>query len=244
LGAIIGSFAATLILRWLNGRSVATGRSACDHCQAPLSIIDLIPLFGYVIRRGRCRRCAGRIDPLHPLVELIAGLLGASALVLRPDLGGLALALLLWQLLILAILDGRALWLPDPLTATLALTGLALGGLVSGLPIIDRIIGGAAGFSSLAAIALAYRRFTGREGLGGGDPKLFGAIGLWLGWQALPLVLLFAGMSGVLLSLRFIGRSDWRTIPVAFGTLLAIAAGVQAVLMAGGWVWAIRLSAP
>lgn len=235
LGLVIGSFLATLILRWLAGQSILGARSHCDGCQTPLRWYQLVPLFAYVWQRARCPHCQHPIDPLHPLVEILAALIGAGALWLRPDLGGVALALFGWQLLTLAILDGRALWLPDPLTATLAVTGAVLGGVMTGIALPDRLIGGAAGFASLAVIGWGYRTLRGREGMGGGDPKLFGAIGLWLGWQALPMVLLFAALAGIALSLPFVGRPDWRSIEIALGSLLAIAAGILGTLMAGGW---------
>jgi leader peptidase (prepilin peptidase) / N-methyltransferase len=193
-----------------------------------------VPLLSWLSTRGQCRTCASPIDPVHPLTELAAALIGGVALFILPDERGLALALFGWQLLTLALLDARALWLPDRLTALLALTGLVLGGLASGVPLPDRLIGGAVGFASLALIALAYRCLRGRDGLGGGDPKLFGAIGLWLGWPALPVVLFIAALTGLLLALGRIRHTDWRTMQLPFGTCLALAAGMVAAIMAGG----------
>jgi leader peptidase (prepilin peptidase) / N-methyltransferase len=232
IGAVIGSFIATLVLRWLGERSVVNGRSACDQCQRPLRWFELIPLASWLAARGRCHTCGGRIDSLHPLTECAAMLIGGAALAIRPDPAGIALALLGWQLLTLALLDARALWLPDRLTALLAITGLVLGGIGLSIPLTDRLIGGVAGFASLAAIALAYHQLRGRDGMGGGDPKLFGAIGLWLGWQALPVVLLFSALAGLGVAATRLGSGDWRTMQLPLGTLMAMAAGLIAFAMA------------
>ncbi|WP_332310435.1 A24 family peptidase, partial [Altererythrobacter lutimaris] len=131
-----------------------------------------------------------------------------------------------WLLLALAALDVAALWLPNGLTGLLAAAGLAAGLAGLGLPLEARLIGGAAGFGVLWLVAWSYRRLRGRQGLGGGDPKLFGGIGLWLGWQALPLVLLAAcliGLAGVL-GLMLGGRRVTATDRLPFGVMLAAAA--------------------
>ena len=118
-----------------------------------------------------------------------------------PGPAGIAGAVFGWLLLALAALDIAEFWLPDPLTLTLALAGFAAGLVGIDPPLTDRLIGGAAGFGSLWLIGFSYKRLRGREGLGGGDPKLLGAIGLWLGWRMLPAVLLLAAMTGLALVL-------------------------------------------
>ncbi len=234
LGAIIGSFIATLVLRWPSGRSVVGGRSQCDGCGRQLRASELIPLLSFVAARGRCRRCKAAIARFHPLVELSAAALGGVALWLVPEWRGIVAALLWWQLLTIALLDARHLWLPDRLTGLLAASGLALGGLLVGTPLIDRANGGAAGFAVLAAIAFCYRRVRGREGLGGGDPKLLGAIGCWLGWGALAPIVLIAALIG--LGVALAGRKH-RFDALPFGTFLAAAtiiwSGLQLAQTAG-----------
>ena len=217
-GAIIGSFIATLILRWPAGRSVVSGRSHCDGCGRQLRAGELVPIVSFVASGGRCRSCNAAIPRFHPIVELCAAALGGLALWLAPDLRGIALALLWWQLLTIALLDARHLWLPDRLNMVLAASGLALGGFLLGPPLLDRMIGGLAGFAVLALVAAGYRRFRGRDGLGGGDPKLLGAIGCWLGWTALAPVVLIAALIG--LGVAIAGRKD-RFDALPFGTFLA-----------------------
>ncbi|MGH6617820.1 prepilin peptidase [Sphingomonas sp.] len=225
-GAVIGSFIATLVIRWPQDRSVMAGRSRCDRCDGALGPRDLIPLVSAALARGKCRRCAAAIDPLHWQIELIALAIGAIAGLAVSSPIAVAGAVFGWLLLTLAALDITEFWLPDRLTITLALAGLATGLLGIDPPLIDRLIGGAAGFGSLWLIGAAYKRLRGREGLGGGDPKLLGAIGLWLGWQMLPAVLLLASMTGLAIALtaRLIGQGGKLDDRMPFGALLAIAA--------------------
>lgn len=224
-GIILGSFIAALTLRWPAGRSIATGRSCCDGCGATLGPRDLVPVLSFVVLRGRCRHCGAAIAPRHLWVELAAGGIGAVSLAVHPDIDGVAGALFGWGLLALAILDVEHFWLPDRITLPLGIAGLAAGACIDP-PLLDRAIGAAAGFASLAIIAFAYKRASGRTGLGGGDPKLLAAIGAWLGWTALPFVLLLAASLGLVLASldRLRGRPVTRQTRVPLGALLAIAA--------------------
>ncbi|PTQ09846.1 prepilin peptidase [Sphingomonas oleivorans] len=226
LGAIAGSFLATIVVRWPAGRSIAQGRSQCDGCAAPLRAHELVPLLSYVMQAGRCRRCGRRIDRRHPAIELASGLIGAAALVALPGWAGLAGALFGWVLLALAVLDFEHLWLPDKLTLPLVGLGLAAGLAGAEPALTERVIGAAGGFLLLRWIAAGYRLLRGRTGLGGGDPKLFAAIGAWLGWRALPSVLLVASLMGiaVVLLLMLRGRKVEATSRLPFGLFLALAA--------------------
>lgn len=238
LGAIIGSFLATLILRWPQGRSVVGGRSACDHCGRVLGPADLVPVFSFVFRRGRCGHCGGAIDSLHFGVEVGCALIGGLALLLAPGIEGAGWAVLGWALLTLAVLDWRHFWLPDAITLPLVFLGLTLGMWTADGALIDRVIGAAAGYGALLAIALGYRAARGREGLGLGDAKLLGAIGAWFGWQALPFVLLIASVVALLVvaigAVR--GARVTQVTQVPLGTFLCIAAvpGWIAMLMLTG----------
>ncbi|MBN8815035.1 MAG: prepilin peptidase [Sphingomonas sp.] len=225
LGAIVGSFLATLVIRWPQERSVIGGRSACDACGRTLCTWELVPLASALVLHGRCRSCGVAIDPRHWQIELGCVVLGVISGLAAPGLVGVAGAVFGWLLLALAALDVAEFWLPDRLTGTLAVAGL-MSIAVAPPDWPDRLIGGVAGFASLWLIAFAYRRIRGRDGLGGGDPKLFGAIGLWVGWAMLPFVLLLACIVGLgaLLTARLRGQAvsggDW----VPFGALMAIAA--------------------
>ncbi len=208
------------------------GRSHCDGCNVPLGALDLIPIVSHLIRRGKCRACGTAIDPRHLAIELVSALIGATAFTVAPGVVGLGGAVLGWILIALTALDAEHFWLPDRLTLPLAAAGLGLGlGTFQ-----DRLLGGIAGYATLALIATAYKAGRGREGLGGGDPKLFGAIGMWLGWQALPFVLLGASGTGLVWMLcRYLrGTPVSATDRLPIGALMAIVAFPMWIIMACG----------
>lgn len=214
LGAVAGSFLATLAMRWPAGRSVLRGRSACDGCGVTIAPWRLVPLLSYAVVRGRCADCGAAIDWRHPVMEAMCAAIGGVALLVAPGWAGWSGALLGWMLAALALLDFDHFWLPDRLTLPLVVLGLLVGEPL----LVDRVIGALAGWLMLAAAASAYRRARGRIGLGQGDAKLLGAIGAWLGWQPLPWVVLAACMIG--LGVALIGRlRSGDRLP--FGTLLA-----------------------
>ena len=224
-GLIAGSFIATLIIRWPQGRGLG-GRSACDGCGRMLSLLDLVPALSWAVAGGKCRTCGKRIDWRHPAIEIAAALIGAAALWLQPEPHGVAGALFGWQLLALAALDAEHYWLPDWLTGALAASGLAFGAMGLGVDLPSRLIGGAAGFAALFGVSWIYRRVRGRAGMGGGDPKLLGAIGCWLGWQSLPYVLIGASFVGLAVALAMLvrGKDIAATTRLPFGALIAVVA--------------------
>lgn len=226
LGLIFGSFIATIVTRWPEGRSALAGRSMCDACGRTLTAAELVPVLSFVVLRGRCRGCDAPVAPIHLAIELAAGAIGLLAASAAPGPMGVAGAVFGWLLLALGALDYVAFWLPDRLTALLAAAGLIVGEMGYPQSLVEQLIGAAAGFGSLWIVREAYRRLRGREGLGLGDAKLFGAIGIWFGWQGLAPVLLFAcalGLAAVLV-LRLAGRRLTMSDRLPLGTLLAAAA--------------------
>lgn len=226
LGAAIGSFLATILLRWPEGRSVVAGRSKCDCCGTTLQARDLVPILSWSLARGRCRHCGARIDRRHLAAEAGAAMIGLAAILAHPMPLAAVTAILGWWLFLLAALDLEHEWLPDRLTLPLLAAGLAAAWGGFGPPLEARLIGAAAGFATLFLIALGYRTLRGREGLGGGDPKLFAALGAWLGWPQLPFVLVGAGLLGLaaLLLKRLRGEAVAATDRLPLGTLMALAA--------------------
>jgi leader peptidase (prepilin peptidase)/N-methyltransferase len=186
-------------------------------------------VLSYAVLRGRCAGCGAAIRVSHPVTELLGLAIGVLAGLAAPGLEGAAGAAFGWLLLALAALDLAAFWLPNALTGALAVTGLATGLAGVAPPLEARLIGGIAGFAMLWLVAAGYRALREREGLGGGDPKLFGAIGLWLGWEALPRVLLGACLLGLtaVLVLRLGGRRLGMQDRLPLGVLLAVSA----------WLW-------
>ena len=235
VGASVGSFLAVVLIRWPQGRSASAGRSRCDACGRPLSPLELVPVLNWLATRGRCRSCGAAIDRRHLAAELGAAMIGLTAVFAHPLPLAAVTALFGWWLFLLAALDVEHQWLPDRLTLPLIPAGLlaAWGGFGAGLE--ERAIGALAGFAALAGIASLYRRLRGREGLGGGDPKLFAAIGAWLGWQQLPFVLLGAGLIGlaVVALMRARGRAVAATDRLPLGALMALAAWPIWLITAG-----------
>ena len=161
------------------------------------------------------------------LLLLLAGLaVSVSAWAFAPG-GTLVLSLLMgWTLLALAVIDWRTFILPDPLNLLLAVLGAVMVWQTRPDAWADHLIGGAAGYLLLLGVELAYKHTRGREGLGRGDAKLLGALGLWLGWTRLPDLLLIAsglGLAAALVSSRLSGREMSGTTALAFGPWLALA---------------------
>jgi leader peptidase (prepilin peptidase) / N-methyltransferase len=193
-----GSLVGTLVDRLPEDRPVALARSRCAACGRPLGPLELVPLLSYLAQRGRCRGCGAAIPRRLPLIELATMLIAVLA-VWRADGAAAWLgAGLGWTLMALALIDWRHLWLPDVLTLPLILAGLAAIAWLAPSLLSDHIIAAVAGWLVFAAIAWAYRRLRGREGLGGGDAKLLAAGGAWLGTAALPSVVLIASLATLL----------------------------------------------
>lgn len=226
LGAAIGSFLATVLIRWPQGRSVVAGRSACDKCGRTLDSRDLVPILSWSLARGRCRSCGARIDRRHLAAEAGAAMIAVASIFAHPMPLAAVTAVLGWWLFLLAALDVEHEWLPDRLTWPLLAAGLAAAWGGFGPSLESRLIGAAAGFASLFLIARLYRALRGREGLGGGDPKIFAAIGAWLGWMQLPFVLVGSGLVGIafLLLKRLRGDDVAATDRLPLGALMALAA--------------------
>lgn len=226
LGAIAGSFLATAAIRWPAGESAALGRSRCDSCGAQLGAGDLVPIVSHLLLRGRCGRCGKAIDRRHLAIEAAAAMLGLVAFAAHPLPLALVTALLGWWLLLAATLDLEHQWLPDRLTLPLIPLGLAAAWAGFGPPLDQRLAGAAIGGGAFLLIAFAYRRLRGREGMGGGDPKLFAAVGAWVGAWALPAILLSAGLLGLaaVLAMRLRGEAVSAATRLPLGTLIALAA--------------------
>lgn len=224
----VGSFAATLGLRLCTGGDALFGRSACDQCGTRLGISDLVPIVSFALSRGRCRHCGGRIDRLHLAAELGAPAVPLTAMLVASGPEFWFLCGLGWLLIAQAVADLRYLTLPDSLNLAIATLGIAALAVLAPDSLPDALIGIAAGFLSLAAVALLYERLRGRSGLGLGDAKLLGALGAWTGWLGLPSTVLIAAAAAGLaaLGLRLLGRRVTATTEIPFGPFLALGAWI------------------
>jgi leader peptidase (prepilin peptidase)/N-methyltransferase len=222
---LVGSFLGVVILRMPAGRPVLAGRSICDQCGRTLGATDLIPVASWLWRRGRCACGEARLGLFYPGIELAAlAIAGSAAAAFSGWLLWASLALG-WTLLALAAIDLRHYWLPDRLTLPLIPAGLLAAWLLDPGRLPGHALGALAGFLAFAGLAWAYRRLRRRAGLGMGDAKLFAARGAWLGWPALPgLVVIAAGLAlAVALARAAFGQRLGPATRIAFGPYLALA---------------------
>jgi leader peptidase (prepilin peptidase)/N-methyltransferase len=212
--------------------NLLTPRSACPHCGAEIKAHQNIPVLSWLLLGGRCASCNAAISSRYPIVELGTAILSA-AVVWRFGWHwqSVAALCLTWALVALTVIDLDHQILPDVITLPLLWLGLLLSlawhpGLAAPVPADSwsAIIGAAAGYVSLWSVYWAFKLLTGKEGMGYGDFKLFGALGAWLGWQMLPLVLLLSAFTGAVVGIALIvGRGRDRNVPIPFGPYLAAA---------------------
>jgi len=212
--------------------TLSTPRSACPNCKTPITVLQNIPLVSWLVLRGRCAACKTKISVRYPLVELTTGVLSAWVAWHFGFGAPAACALLVtWALIALTGIDIDHQLLPDNITLPLLWAGLVAAvilGPISGaaLPVSpsDAIIGAAAGYTSLWLVFHAFKLVTGKEGMGYGDFKLFGALGAWLGWKVMPLVIVLSAATGAVLGILMIAlRGRDRRAPMPFGPYLAAA---------------------
>jgi leader peptidase (prepilin peptidase) / N-methyltransferase len=225
-GAVVGSFLNVVAHRVPRGESVVAPRSRCPQCQVGIATRDNIPVFSWVLLRGRCRSCGASISVLYPLVELLTAASFAAVTVVRGFDDDLVLQLpFVAALIALAAIDLEHRLLPNAIVYPLAVYGLAATVLVAPHDLVENVIAGASAFSLLLVVVLAYP-----SGMGMGDVKLAGAMGIFLGVSVLP-ALLAAFLFGSLLGLALIVRdgAEARKHAVPFGVFLALG-GIVGVL--------------
>lgn len=206
-------------------------RSACPHCGHRITAVENIPVLSYLVLRGRCSECKAPISARYPIIELLTGTLSAF-LVWRfgSGLAGVATLLFAWLLIAMTFIDADTQLLPDDLTLPLLWLGLLINLNGTFVPLSDAVIGAAAGYLSLWGVYWLFKLATGKEGMGYGDFKLLAALGAWLGWKMLPVIILLSSVVGATVGISLIlfakrGRDN----PIPFGPYLA-AAGVIALL--------------
>ena len=224
--------------------SLSTPRSACPQCKAPITAWQNIPVVSWLMLRGRCAACKTKISVRYPLVELATGVLSAwVAWHFGFGVPAVCALLVTWSLIALTGIDLDHQLLPDNITLPLMWAGLvaavAIGpAMGAALPVSpkDAVTGAAAGYLSLWLIFHAFKLVTGKEGMGFGDFKLFAALGAWLGWKLLPLVIILSAATGAVLGILMIAlRGRDRSAPMPFGPYLA-AAGWLAMMYGSTWV--------
>ncbi|MCE8031324.1 prepilin peptidase [Halomonas daqingensis] len=207
-------------------------RSICPQCETPIAWHDNLPVLGWIKRRGRCAACEARISPQYPLVELAgAGLALAVVALYGASWQGLFVYGACLALLALAVIDLRTQLLPDAMTLPLLWAGLLYQLLFQPLMLPSAVIGAMAGYLALWSVYWLFKLVTGKEGMGYGDFKLLAALGAWLGWQYLPMILILSAGVGAIVGIALqLALPRLRGAPMPFGPYLA-SAGMIALLV-------------
>jgi len=203
-------------------------RSACPACGHKITALENIPVVSWLALGGKCKACKSPISIRYPIVEILGAVLAVAAIVVfGATAKGAAACLLLWTLLALTMIDADTQLLPDDLTLPLVWAGLIvnLWGLFT--PLASAVIGAVAGYLTLWTIYWLFRLIRGKEGMGYGDFKLLAALGAWLGWKMLPLIVLLSSVVGALIGVALIAfKGREHDLPIPFGPFLAIAGAI------------------
>jgi leader peptidase (prepilin peptidase)/N-methyltransferase len=206
-------------------------RSACPHCQHQITALENILVISYLVIGGKCRGCKAPISIRYPIVEAITGLLsGLMIWHFGSGTAGLGAIVFVWFLIAMTFIDADTQLLPDDLTLPLLWLGLLLNLHGTFTSLENAVIGAVAGYLSLWTVYWAFKLLTGKEGMGYGDFKLLAALGAWMGWSMLPLIILLSSAVGAVIgiSMMVLGRLG-KGKPIPFGPYLAIA-GLIALL--------------
>jgi leader peptidase (prepilin peptidase) / N-methyltransferase len=197
--------------------------SSCPKCGHRIRWYENIPIISWIFLRARCSACATPISVRYPLIEAAGALAAlAAALTFGPNGKALAAMVFLWVLITLTMIDLDTLQLPDVLTLPLMWLGLLLNISQLFVPLADAVTGAAAGYLSLWAVYWLFRLIARKEGMGYGDFKLLAALGAWMGWQMLPVIILLSSVVGAAVGIAMIaGRRLGWSQPLGFGPYLA-----------------------
>jgi leader peptidase (prepilin peptidase)/N-methyltransferase len=198
-------------------------RSACPHCHHAISAWENIPVISYLLLRGKCKGCGAAISPRYPIIEAISGLLcGFAAWHFGFGWAAAGALLLIWALLALTAIDFDTQLLPDDITLPLLWAGLLFNLLNTFTNLHSALLGAVFGYLALWSVYWLFKLVTGKEGMGYGDFKLLAALGAWLGWQMLPLIILSSSLVGAVVGIALmVATKHGRNVPIPFGPYLA-----------------------
>lgn len=212
--------------------NLSTPRSRCPHCGHMISAMENIPVISWLALRGKCKACKSAISARYPLVETLTAVLSAVVAWQLFDNPAAALAaiVLTWFLIALTGIDYDTYLLPDDLTLPLLWAGLIANAFGLFTTLESALWGAVAGYLSLWSVYWAFKLVTGKEGMGYGDFKLLAALGAWLGWQMLPVIILLSSLVGAVVGIAMIVFADRETSkPIPFGPYLAAAGWIALV---------------
>ncbi len=222
-GLLVGSFLNVVIHRLPRRMSVVRPASHCPKCETPVKPWDNVPVLSWLVLRGRCRRCKEPIPSRYPMIEAITGLLFLVAAAFVTDPLRLALVLAFGcAMIVITFIDLDHMIIPDSITLPGIAIGLAVAFLGGFVDPKQAFVGVLVGGGGLLAVAAGYRAATGRDGLGGGDIKLLGMVGAFLGPSGAFLTIMIGSIAGTLFACVYMLRSgQGRTAQLPFGTFLA-----------------------
>jgi leader peptidase (prepilin peptidase)/N-methyltransferase len=203
--------------------------SRCPKCHTPIRVIDNIPVLSWLMLRGKCHHCSAPISVRYPLIEALTAVM-CITLAFKLGFSYFSVALLFFTFYLIAatFIDLDTMLLPDQLTLPLMWGGITLALLnISPVTLNSAVIGAMAGYLCLWSLYWLFKLLTGKEGMGYGDFKLLAALGAWLGWQALPIIILLSSLVGLIfgiIQLRLQKKGIDKQFP--FGPYLAIAGWV------------------
>lgn len=225
IGAMLGSFANVVIYRWPRGESVVKPRSYCYSCKKPVAWFDNIPILSWFILRGKCRECKASYSLRYPMVEFSMGLFFiASYWYFGLTFQLLETLVLGFSLITASIIDLDHMLLPDEFTLGGIVLGLVFSIISTERNFLDAFIGVIIGGGSLWLLAYLYYIFTKKEGMGGGDIKLLACLGAFLGWKAIPFVIMTSAIIGsfVGIAVGLKSKEGFQTA-IPFGPFLSLA---------------------
>ena len=205
--------------------TLSSPASTCPSCGHGIKPWENIPVFSYLVLKGRCSSCKTGISPRYPIIEAVTALFSVvTVMVIGPSYAALWALLLVWTLVALTVIDFDTQLLPDSMTLTLMWLGLVLNYFNTFTDFSSAFWGAVAGYLSLWSVYWLFKLVTGKEGMGHGDFKLLAALGAWLGWQLLPAVILLSSVVGAVVGISLIVfRKHGREVPIPFGPYLAAA---------------------
>lgn len=226
LGLIFGSFFNVCIFRMGEEESVMKGRSRCRHCRKQIPWYLNVPVASYIGLRGKTRCCARTLSPQYPLVEILTGVL-FTALYWHFGMGPqwIAYAVMCSSLLILSVIDLHHQIIPDELSLSGIALGFAACFFTGDISWVSSLLGIVVGGGSFLSVAYLYEKFSGQEGLGGGDVKLLAMLGAWLGVESILILVVISTFLGSAVGLFLIVRGKANAkAAIPFGPFLATAA--------------------
>ncbi len=204
--------------------NLAKPDSRCPKCERPIKPWENIPVISWAVLGGKCAGCKNPISIRYPLIEALTGALSLTVIIMfGANFTGFACLLFTWSLIAIAMIDYDTQLIPDDISLPLMWLGLVVSFFGLTVSAADAFWGTVAGYLSLWTVYHVFKLVTGKEGMGYGDFKLLAALGAWMGWQMLPLIVILSSFAGALIggSLVLFGRD--RAQPIPFGPYLAIA---------------------